>query len=227
MALSNCPFLKHVVNLRRYFSAKCKRVPVLGTHYWCRIGYHNLAFDHVRGPKIVRLLIVKYVRIFLQHGFYDIPPNNFLYRASFLAFLWGLLGDFVSSGFSVFIWSISVSVTSSARPRTVGLGEVSFSCLKLASNTYTLLADASVFACLGGDVNCVGLRSIVPTLVSPRAEITPWMGIVAGSMHSKGRKFFRFFQVQLGRNHVSSFRADGYVLRYLDQPRFTILCGLV
>ena len=168
-------------------------------------------FDHVRGPKIVRLLIVKYVRIFLQHGFDDFPPKNFLYRASFLAFLWGLLGEFESSGFSVFIWSISVSDSSSAKPSTVGLVEVSFSWLKLASITYSLLADASVFACLGGDVNCVGSRSLVPTLVSAQAESIPWMSIVAGSMYTRDGNPFPFSKSNLA---VTTCRHFGTMVTY-------------
>jgi len=76
-------------------------------------------------------------------------------------------------GDSVFIWSTRVSDTSSAKPRTVALGKVSSSWLKLPSITYTLLVDASVFACMGGDVSCVESHSLVPTFASARAEIIP------------------------------------------------------
>ena len=48
-----------------------------------------------------------------------------------------------------------------------------------------LFADASTFACAGGDVSCVESRSLVPTFVRARAESIPWIGIAAVSTHTR------------------------------------------
>jgi len=72
MDLSNYTFLKHVFNLSLHFAAQRERSPVLGTPYWCRIGNYDFVFYYVRGFEVVSVLIVKHVRIFLQHGFYNL-----------------------------------------------------------------------------------------------------------------------------------------------------------
>ena len=70
MALSNYPFLKHVLNRRLHFSALSELGVVLGAPYWCRVGNYDFVFYYVRGFEVVSVLIVKHVRVFLQHGFY-------------------------------------------------------------------------------------------------------------------------------------------------------------
>jgi len=84
-------------------------------------------FYYVHGFEVVSVL-VKRVRIFLQHGAYNLSfcmgqmvyftPLQMLYRTSFLPFPVGLVEDSVFTVFSSFILSTNVSDTSAA-PRTV------------------------------------------------------------------------------------------------------------
>ena len=109
------------------------------------------------------------------------PAKSFLYRASFFPFPWGLVGDSVSNYFSAFIWSISVSDTYSATPSTVALGKVSFSWLKLANITYTLLADVSVFA-LKAVTSAVSCRALLYLIWFAHEQKIPpeWVLSLAG-----------------------------------------------
>jgi len=69
--------------------------------------------------------------------------------------------------------STNVSDTYSATPRTVALGKISSSWLKLVNMKCTLFADVSILACVGCDVSRAVSRATVSTLESVRVVCIP------------------------------------------------------
>jgi len=152
--------------------------------------------DNVCTLKIIRVFIIKTCAYFNNTGsikffsswgkWANFPRCNFQYRASFFRFFRGFAGEFVSLLLAAFILYTCGSAICFARPRTVFLGIISASSLKLATIKSTQLLDAGVNVWLPGDVTLEG--SCVPgsTRESVRAESSPSIAIRAGSTQTSG-----------------------------------------
>jgi hypothetical protein len=143
---------------------------------------------------------MEHVRVFLNTGFINrlslgaiwsnLSVTHFWYSSSFLFSLLGLVEGFVFNVSPLFITSTNVSDISSATPRKVASGKVSFLRLKFVSVICTLFAGVTVLAWMDCNVSWFVLCDTAPNLESTRAANIPWMGTVAGSMHTRGKISF-------------------------------------